>query len=73
MNLPLSHPIRVRLTTEQAAEHLSVKPSTLEVWRCTKRHAIPCVKAGHKVFYWCDDLDTWLESRRVQPVVLEQA
>lgn len=71
MNLPLQHPIRVRtdrLTNDQAAEYLGVKPSTLEVWRCTRRYAIPYVKVGRKVYYERPSLDAWLDSRRVQPL-----
>lgn len=53
------------LTTEQAAPYLGVTPRTLEVWRCTKRHAIPYIKVGRLVKYRKSDLDAWLVSHTV--------
>lgn len=47
----------------QAAQHLSVAPGTLSVWRSTGRYKIPFVKVGHLVRYRISDLDAWLESR----------
>ena len=53
------------LNNEQAAAHIGVEPSTLTVWRCTRRYQIPYLKIGSKVRYRREDLDRWLESRRV--------
>ncbi len=39
------------LTTPEAAALLHVSPQTLEVWRCTKRYALPYVKIGRNVRY----------------------
>ena len=50
-------------STDQAAAYLDLSPNTLEIWRCTKRHAIPYVKIGRKVRYRRADLDDWLETR----------
>lgn len=54
-----------KLNNSQAAKVLGVSPCTLVTWRCTKRYHIPYVKVGKKVFYYLDDLLTWLESRKV--------
>lgn len=53
------------LTTEQAAQYLGATPHTLEVWRSTRRYAIPYVKIGTKVRYRKADLDAWIASRVV--------
>jgi excisionase family DNA binding protein len=53
------------LTTEQAAAYLGVTMRTLEVWRCTKRQAIPYIKVGRLVKYRKKDLDTWLVGQTV--------
>jgi excisionase family DNA binding protein len=56
------------MDTEDAAQYIGVTTRTLEVWRCTKRHAIPYIKVGRLVRYRCKDLDCWLESRTVDAV-----
>jgi len=55
------------LTPPQAAEFLGVSVGTLEVWRCTKRYAIPYLKCGRLVRYKRSALVEWLESRTVSP------
>lgn len=47
----------------QAAAFLDVKPTTLQVWRCTKRYPLPFVKVGRLVRYRQSDLDAFLRSR----------
>jgi predicted site-specific integrase-resolvase len=54
-----------RLNNSQAAEFIGVSPCTLVTWRCTGRYSIPYVKVGKKVFYYLNDLQEWLESRKV--------
>jgi excisionase family DNA binding protein len=51
------------LETADAAKHIGVKPHTLEIWRSTKRHRIPYIKAGRNVRYRRRDFDAWLASR----------
>ena len=53
------------LTPDQAAEVLGVKKTTLEVWRCTKRYAIPYIKVGRLVRYRRSALVAFLASREV--------
>ena len=53
------------LNTEQAAAYLGVTSRTLEVWRCTKRHAIPYIKVGRLVKYRKAELDHWLAQQTV--------
>jgi excisionase family DNA binding protein len=53
------------LTTTEAAEYLGLEPGTLCVWRSTGRYSMPYHKVGRAVRYLRDDLDAWLESRRV--------
>jgi excisionase family DNA binding protein len=66
-----SHPILASLlrsdllNTEQAAAYLGVTSRTLEVWRCTKRHAIPYIKVGRLVKYRKAELDHWLAQQTI--------
>lgn len=53
------------LSNLDAAAYLGVTPRTLEVWRCTKRHAIPYIKVGRLVKYRRTDLDAWLKAQTV--------
>lgn len=53
------------LNTEQAATYLGVTSRTLEVWRCTKRHAIPYIKVGRLVKYRKAELDHWLTQQTI--------
>jgi hypothetical protein len=50
---------------DDAAAYIGVTPRTLEVWRCTKRHAIPYIKVGRLVKYRPAVLDTWLAAQTV--------
>ena len=59
-----------RLTREQAANYIGVTCGTLDVWRCTGRHGVPFVRIGRKIYYLKDDLDMWLDSRRVTPLTV---
>ena len=55
-----------RLSTEEAAKYLGLSPTTLVTWRCVQRYSLPYVKVGRKIFYCVEDLQKWLESRRVE-------
>lgn len=46
------------LNTEQVAQILGIKPSTLENWRCTKRVQIPFVRIGRSIRYRQADIQT---------------
>jgi len=48
------------LTTPEAAEYLSVKPGTLEVWRCQGRGP-RFVRLGRAIRYRPADLDNFIE------------
>lgn len=50
-------------TTVQAAEVLGIKPTTLEIWRCTGRYNLPFVKSGRLIRYRALVLLTWLDER----------
>ena len=54
---------RELLDEKQAAEHLTVSPGTLSVWRSTGRYNLPFVKVGRRVRYRLTDLNAWLEAR----------
>lgn len=54
------------LTEQQAGQYLGVKPTTLQVWRSTKRYGLPYVKVGHLVRYRRSALDEFLSSRTVE-------
>lgn len=53
------------LNTEQAAEVLGIKASTLPVWRHRGDPAIPFCRIGRSVRYKLVDLHDYIESRRV--------
>jgi hypothetical protein len=44
-----------------AAAALHIKKQTLAVWRCAKRHPLPYVKVGRRVFYKRKDLECFVE------------
>ncbi len=48
------------LTRREAAAYLGVCEQTLAVWKCTKRHSIPCIKIGRLVRYRKADLDAFI-------------
>lgn len=51
------------VTTEGAAEFLSLKPQTLAVWRSTRRYALPWVTVGRRsVRYRLSDLKKFIEA-----------
>jgi excisionase family DNA binding protein len=52
-----------RLSNQEAASYLGVKPETLDVWRSSGRYSLPFVKIGRRVFYRKSDLDSFIESR----------
>ena len=54
---------RELLDEKQAAEHLTVSPGTLSVWRSTGRYNLPFVKIGRMVRYRLSDLDAWIAGR----------
>ena len=54
-----------RVTTEGAAKYCGLAPRTLEMMRCEGRG--PRYTKLGKVFYFIKDLDTWIESRMVNP------
>jgi predicted site-specific integrase-resolvase len=53
-----------RLTSNQVAEALGLKPQTLDKWRCTGRYELPFYKIGRRVFYRRGDVEVFLESCR---------
>ena len=53
------------LTTREMAEFLGVAPGTLEVWRTTKRYALPYIKVGRKVRYRRSAGEAFLAARTV--------
>jgi hypothetical protein len=54
-----------RLNRPQAAQYLGVSREFLELDVVNKRHKIPYIKIGSKVYYLKSDLDSWLLSRKV--------
>jgi excisionase family DNA binding protein len=51
--------------TARAAEYLQVKPATLEIWRCNKRHDLEYIKVGRLIRYRKSALDKFLKRRTV--------
>ena len=63
MNSLDEHPM---LTEKAAAVYLGLKNhNTLAVWRTTKRYDLAYVKVGRLVRYRKEDLDAFLERRKV--------
>ena len=60
------------LSKEQAAEHLKVKPRTLEDWRHRRRGPAFYRPGGDRgrVLYRVEDLDAYVAAARVEPVVI---
>jgi excisionase family DNA binding protein len=52
-----------RLSNQEAASYLGLKPQTLDVWRSSGRYSLPFVKIGRRVFYRKSDLEAFIESR----------
>ena len=51
----------------EAAAYLNCAPITLAKDRCDQKLGIPFYKLGRCVRYKKDDLDAWMETRRVDP------
>jgi excisionase family DNA binding protein len=51
-----------RLTRQQAAQYVGLKPATLQADVTHRRLRIPFYRLGSRVFYRRSDLDHWLES-----------
>jgi predicted DNA-binding transcriptional regulator AlpA len=47
----------------ESAQFLGVKPTTLQIWRCTKRYPLPYIKVGRLVRYRQSALDAFLTAR----------
>jgi hypothetical protein len=53
------------LSEQQAAQFLGVQPTTLQVWRSTKRYSLAYIKVGRLVRYRTSVLQAFLASREV--------
>lgn len=53
-----------RLSRDQAAAFLGLRPKTLAVWACTGRHSLPMVKVGRRVFYELADLEAFIARQK---------
>ncbi len=54
-----------RLSRKHAARYIGVKSGTLAVWATTGRYNLPYYQIGGLIYYDRNDLDAFLESRRV--------
>lgn len=61
------------LTPPEAAAALRTTVKTLAVWRCTKRHGVPFIKVGRKIWYERAALMRYLAARAVNVVDQERA
>lgn len=50
-------------TEDESAQFLGVKPTTLQIWRSTKRYPLPYIKVGRLVRYRQSALDAFLTAR----------
>jgi hypothetical protein len=60
-----THPNDPLLSEQQAASFLGVKPTTLQVWRSTRRYGLGYIKVGRLVRYRQSVLQAFLASREV--------
>lgn len=60
-----NHPADPLLSEQQTAELLDVRPTTLQVWRSTRRYNLPFVKIGRNVRYRASAVQAFIESRTV--------
>ncbi len=56
----IADPLR---TEDESAQYLGVKPTTLQIWRSTKRYPLPYIKVGRLVRYRQSALEAFLVSR----------
>ncbi len=56
----VSDPLRDEV---ESAQYLGVKPTTLQIWRSTKRYPLPYIKVGRLVRYRQSALDAFLSQR----------
>ena len=54
------------LTIKEAADILGVSVNTIYKWTSAKK--IPYVKVGGRVMFDPDDLEAWIEARKVDPI-----
>lgn len=65
MTLKTLSPVDPLLNEQQTAEMLDVKPTTLQVWRSTKRYPLAYVKTGRNVRYRLSAINAFLDARTV--------
>ena len=53
------------LNEKETAEYLNCSPVTLAKDRCDRKLGIPFYKLGRNVRYNIDDLETWMDSRKI--------
>lgn len=58
------------MTPDELAVTIKVQKSTLATWRYKKTGPV-YVKLGKQIFYRRADVDTWISTQAVQPVVAE--
>jgi len=51
------------LTPEECGKILGIKPSTLAVWRCTKRYNLCWFRCGRLIRYKIEDVNRFIEER----------
>ena len=51
------------LTADEVSDILGITPTTLSVWRSTKRYQLPWVKVGGRIRYRLIDVQKFIESR----------
>jgi len=56
------------LKETEAADYLNCAPITLAKDRCERTLGIPFYKLGRSVRYKKEDLDAWMDSRKVVPI-----
>ena len=60
-----------KLTEDEAAAFLGIKPQTLAVWRCNRRYDLKYIKCGRLVRYPMSELRKFVERRTVGAAAAE--
>jgi excisionase family DNA binding protein len=53
------------LNIPELSQMIRLTPGTIRVWVCQKK--IPYVKMGKKVLFDCEEIDQWIEDKKISP------
>ena len=60
-NMEIINKQEALINRQQAAAMLGCKATTLAIWKCTNRHALPYIKIGKNIRYRVSDIKDFIE------------